>query len=84
MHGRSNIKKNPGEFYASGFFTKLFFFGYDSEERPVMVAFLISFLGPRLHLNFSVPIRLEGKNFSFLTIKLRNDCHFVSSVSNFF
>jgi len=49
-----------------------------------MVAFLISFLGPRLHLNFSVPIRLEGKNFSFLTIKLRNDCHFVSSVSNFF
>lgn len=49
-----------------------------------MVAFLTSFLGPRLHLDFSVPIRLGGNNFSFLTINLRNDYNFVSSVSIIF
>jgi len=38
---------------------------YDSEERPVVVAFITSFLGPRPHLDFSVPIRLGGKNIFF-------------------
>lgn len=41
------------------------FFCYDSEERLVVAVFLTSFLGPRLHLDFSVPIRLGGKNIFF-------------------
>jgi hypothetical protein len=64
MHGKSNIKKIPVKLYASDFLRN-FFFGYDSEERPVVVAFLTLFLDPRLHLDFSVPIRLGGKKIFF-------------------
>jgi hypothetical protein len=51
------LKKSALNFMLQAFY-ETFFGGCDSEERPIVVAFLTSFLGPRLHLDFSVPIRL--------------------------